>query len=179
MICPPITHGKPALGHGAGQQAGGVQTSPRAVSGLRNQIPSRAVVAGAWWEATAGAGSGGPQTRRKVTSLRASVVMGARHLPRRFLMAAGAFLLLATGVAAQAVQGCAERDRIMVDLAEGFGQRRVAVMLSQGSVVEIYAHPELGEWTALRVGPDGLACVIDFGEVFFAVDDRPPEGDPL
>ncbi|WP_133066144.1 hypothetical protein [Mameliella alba] len=156
-----------------------MQTSPRAVSGLRNQIPSRAVVAGAWWEATAGAGSGGPQTRRKVTSLRASVVMGARHLPRRFLMAAGAFLLLATGVAAQAVQGCAERDRIMVDLAEGFGQRRVAVMLSQGSVVEIYAHPELGEWTALRVGPDGLACVIDFGEVFFAVDDRPPEGDPL
>ncbi|WP_421907099.1 hypothetical protein [Mameliella sp.] len=94
-------------------------------------------------------------------------------------MAAGAFLLLASGVEAQAVQGCEARDRIKRDLAEGFGQRRVAVMLSQGSVVEIYAHPKLGEWTALRVGPDGLACVIDFGEVFFAVDDRPPEGDPL
>lgn len=86
-------------------------------------------------------------------------------------MAAGAFLFLATGAEA--------RDRIKRDLAEGFGQRRVAVMLSQGSVVEIYAHPELGEWTALRVGPDGLACVVDFGEAFFAVDDRPPQGDPL
>ncbi|WP_420325483.1 hypothetical protein [Mameliella sp.] len=94
-------------------------------------------------------------------------------------MAAGAFLLLASGVQAQAVQGCEARDRIKRDLAERFGQRRVAVMLSQGSVVEIYAHPELGEWTALRVGPDGMACVVDFGEAFFAVDDRPPQGDPL
>ncbi|MBW4986060.1 hypothetical protein KZZ07_26390 [Mameliella sp. CS4] len=148
-----VTHGIPAHGYGAGQQAGGVQTPPRSVTGLRLCIA--------------------------VTSLRASALSCARHLPRRLLMAAGVFLFLVSGADAQAVQGCAERDRIKIDLAEEFGQRRVAVMLSQGSVVEIYAHPDLGEWTALRVAPDGVACVIDFGEVFFAVDDRPPEGDPL
>lgn len=140
----------------AGQQAGGGRIPPLSVAGLH-------------------------LGRRALASLSPrALAVSARHLPRRSLVAAGAFCLsgLAQISTAQAVQGCAERDRVVNDLTEGARQHRVAVMLSDNAVIELFVEHDSGAWTAIRVSPDGRACVIDFGPVFFAVR-RPPQGEPL
>lgn len=76
-------------------------------------------------------------------------------------------LILATQAAIAAQ--CAPRDQVAAGLATGFDETRRAIGLSSPSqVLEIFAS-EVGSWTIIVTGPDGMTCLVASGQGFEAM----------
>ena len=76
---------------------------------------------------------------------------------------------------AQAQNPCGSREQGVTDLANRFGERQVAIGLSQrGAIFEVWANVETGTFTVLHSTPDGQACMVDAGEGFSLVEPQPP-----
>lgn len=81
---------------------------------------------------------------------------------------------LATAVPEQ--QLCAQRDRLVRDLAQLFDETPLAVgQVDNQAVVEIFASGS-GSWTILATGTDGVSCIVTAGEGFDAVVTPPGVG---
>lgn len=83
---------------------------------------------------------------------------------RRIAFALGPIaLLIATDAAAQLA--CAERPKVLEQLADRYQESPVAVGVSNsGDVVEVLTAPAGDSWTILVTMPNGTSCVVAVGE---------------
>ncbi|TMV09837.1 hypothetical protein FGK63_01845 [Ruegeria sediminis] len=84
-------------------------------------------------------------------------------------------LLIATIAEAQDVQ-CDVSGRIYDRLSDRLGERRQAVGISGGSLIEVWANP-FGTFTILT-SADGISCIMMVGEHFYLVNPVTADGDP-
>jgi hypothetical protein len=76
---------------------------------------------------------------------------------------------ICTSVGAQEPARCAPRDVQTGLLTERYGENPVAVGLTPGGVVEMWANAETGTWTVTITKPDGVLCGIIAGLNFEAM----------
>lgn len=70
---------------------------------------------------------------------------------------------------------CMKHDDFAGDLKNRFGETaQVQAMSADGRMMEIFANPETGTWSAILTTPDGKACIAAGGDRFASV--KP--GDP-
>jgi hypothetical protein len=72
---------------------------------------------------------------------------------RRILSLVAIILIAGTPTVAQQNDNCAERNVIVINLAEKYGE----------SVLEMHANVETGTWTALHTMPSGMSCIVATG----------------
>lgn len=73
-----------------------------------------------------------------------------------------------------AALACLPTPQVHAELADKYGEARVAAGLSgRGAILELWAS-EAGTWTALVTRPDGLSCIVDAGQGIAMF----PQGDP-
>lgn len=71
--------------------------------------------------------------------------------------------------------GCMGLPDARVDLASRYQEQpRVSGLLPTGQLLIVTVN-ERGDWSMLRVNPDGLACLVAFGEAF-ALTEAPKPG---
>ena len=78
---------------------------------------------------------------------------------------------LALGTLASADAGaqmvCGEREDIVAQLKNKYGETRRSVGLQQGrGIVEVFANGDSGSWTILVTNPQGKTCLMAAGEAF-------------
>ena len=79
--------------------------------------------------------------------------------------------------AAAAQPNCATHDVVLERLADGWGERVVAMGLSSTeSLVEIWANIDTGSWSVTVTMPAGPTCLVASGQGFELA--QPPPGDP-
>jgi hypothetical protein len=78
------------------------------------------------------------------------------------LAAAALGLALSTTFASAAE--CAQRDQLVAQLDERWGEARLGLGIANGKVVaEIWANEETGSWSFVGTMPDGTSCLIATG----------------
>jgi hypothetical protein len=64
-------------------------------------------------------------------------------------------------------QNCGPRDRVVVALAERYGETRQSIGLGNNNqVVEVFASLETGTWTITVTLPDGMTCLVASGQAY-------------
>ena len=70
---------------------------------------------------------------------------------------------------------CMKHDDFMATLKNRWGETaQVQALSADGRMMEIFANPATGTWSALMTKPDGEACIVAGGDRFASV--KP--GDP-
>lgn len=60
---------------------------------------------------------------------------------------------------------CAERETVVAQLAERYGETRQSMGLGQNNaVVEVFASADTGTWTIVVTLPSGMTCLVASGE---------------
>lgn len=87
--------------------------------------------------------------------------------------------VLAADMARSEVQ-CDTRDRVIMVLADQYGETRRGIGLSgNGTVMELFAAEETGTWTITVTLPDGRTCLVASGAGYETVtEDLPAKGTP-
>ncbi len=94
------------------------------------------------------------------------------------LTAAAAIVLATTTDVAAQSQNCAPREKVVLRLAEGYGETRQSMgMGGNNSVVEVFASDETGSWTITVTMPTGLTCVVASGQQFEELAEALPTAD--
>lgn len=87
-------------------------------------------------------------------------------------------LAMASPAAAQMKQPCAPHDALAEQMTGRYGERLAHSGLTAGdNVLEIWANPDSGTWTALVLNAQNIACIVATGE--FWQDWSPTPGAPL
>ncbi len=89
-------------------------------------------------------------------------------------IAAGSILLVALLVAspATAQMVCAERDKFLKRLGNGYAEAPVAMGLtSDGTVLEVLTSTK-GTWTIIITKPSGQSCIVASGEAWEQIEPR-------
>lgn len=74
--------------------------------------------------------------------------------------------LIATDASAQG-RVCAERAKLVAELANSHGETRQSVGLQRNNgVIETFANTETGSWTIIVSLPTGVSCLVAAGEAF-------------
>lgn len=85
----------------------------------------------------------------------------------RYALAALAVLL---AFPAHAQSTCGPRDGLEASMMQQYGEARVSVALDNRSfLIEVWANPTSGTWTATLTTPDGQACIAAYGTGYEAV----------
>ncbi len=86
-----------------------------------------------------------------------------------------ATLALVCAAPAVAQPQCLPRPNMMEMLADQFHEARQSMALSMGgSVIEVFANLQTGTWTAVETMPDGMACIVSFGDNYQVIAE--PQG---
>jgi hypothetical protein len=85
---------------------------------------------------------------------------------------------------AQQQQNCAPAIDVVSRLAEKYGEQQLTggfVGNRPSHILVMFANAETGTWTALEMTPEGMACVVSYGEGWMemAPSDPAQKGDPL
>ncbi|CAI0343623.1 conserved hypothetical protein [Hyphomicrobiales bacterium] len=91
-------------------------------------------------------------------------------LPELLMIAGLAGAAMMTPAASQqpnpAEPPCADRNHVVGQLRDGFGERMVGRGLAESGVVfELYVGPA-GTWTLLATAPTGKSCLVGSGEAW-------------
>ena len=79
----------------------------------------------------------------------------------------GALLLAANHAFAQNNRNCAERERVLAQLTQKYGEARQGMGLAaNNSVVEVFASTETGSWTITVTSPNGVTCLVASGQAY-------------
>ena len=79
------------------------------------------------------------------------------------------FLTAADPGTAAAQMACGQRDSIVSQLQERYGETRRAMGFQEGrGIVEVWASDETGTWTIVITTPQGTTCLVAAGEAFQA-----------
>ena len=80
-----------------------------------------------------------------------------------------ALLLIAvlSALPAEAGPNCGPHDRVIAELALGYGEAPVMIGLgSNNAVIEVTASTATGTWTIIASTPDGQTCLVASGQSF-------------
>lgn len=100
------------------------------------------------------------------------------RLPNAAAALALGTLMIAHPGAAAAQATCGQRDNIVSQLEERYGESRRSMGLQQGrGIVEVWASDETGTWTIVITTPQGLTCLMAAGEAFQADTITPAKAD--
>ncbi|MBV7410823.1 hypothetical protein [Maritimibacter sp. DP1N21-5] len=89
----------------------------------------------------------------------------------------GAVLTMTLPVLAQ--NQCADRELVLTQLADRFGESRQSIGMAQGDrVVETFASDISGSWTITVTLPDGQMCIIAAGQSWEEVEEAVASGQP-
>lgn len=90
-----------------------------------------------------------------------------------FLLSLGiGALLLATQTAFAQQSNCADHDTVVARLAEGYGESRQAMGLTNANtILEVFASAATGTWTITITAPGGPTCLVAAGQAFQIVDE--------
>lgn len=81
-----------------------------------------------------------------------------------------AALILNTPAEAQQSR-CAERQKVLDQITEKYGESRRGMGLAQNQgIVEMYASDETGTWTILLTLPNGMTCLVASGSDYAELD---------
>lgn len=74
---------------------------------------------------------------------------------------------------------CGDREKLIATLEGRYGEQKVGIGLdNRGPIVEVFANPETGTWTALLTPPDApLSCILAAGEGWDTLTLRPSGDD--
>jgi hypothetical protein len=88
--------------------------------------------------------------------------------------------LICAPAAAQSMGQCAQRDLVLGQLAERYGEtRRGMGIAANNSVMEMFAAADTGTWTITVTMPNGMTCLVASGQGFEAMaDELPAKGSP-
>lgn len=79
----------------------------------------------------------------------------------------GALLLATNHAFAQVNRNCAERERVLAQLTQKYGEARQGMGLAaNNSVVEVFASTETGSWTITVTSPNGVTCLVASGQAY-------------
>ncbi len=84
----------------------------------------------------------------------------------------GTFLIAAAALpaAAQSTQNCADRIQIVERLEGKYGETRQSIGLgSNNTLIEVCASPETGTWTITATMPQGVTCILTYGQSYEAL----------
>lgn len=81
----------------------------------------------------------------------------------KLILACLAFVLAAFPALAQAP--CMPRDDLAAQLASKYGESVIAVGITSGALMEVWA-AESGTWTMTLSNASGLACIVAAGDSF-------------
>lgn len=77
-----------------------------------------------------------------------------------------------------AALNCAPASDVADILQDRYGESvTIRALSKRGYVMEIWSNAETGSWSYVAQRPDGVACIMDEGEAFQAVDD--PAGEQM
>jgi hypothetical protein len=95
----------------------------------------------------------------------------------KFLTALCAIGVLAVTapVAAQQDAQCADRGRVIMHLAENYGEGLTGYgLMGDGvNIIEVYTNAETGTWTIVYTSASGMSCLVADGEGWTTVKPRP------
>ncbi len=85
-------------------------------------------------------------------------------------------LILATDHAfGQQAAQCGERDVVLAQLAEGYGEtRRGLGLAANNAMVEVFASDQSGTWTITVTLPTGVTCLLASGDSYEALTEAAP-----
>lgn len=87
-------------------------------------------------------------------------------------------LALAPPAAAQTTPPCAPHDALSEQMTDRYGEQLVhSGLTASDRILEIWASPDTGTWTALILNAEGMACIVATGD--FWQDWSPVPGAPL
>ncbi len=76
-----------------------------------------------------------------------------------------AAIIAIQGAPAAAQMGCGQRDKMIRQLDQEYGETRLGVGIVSGAVViEVWTSSEAGTWTILKSYVSGLSCVMAVGK---------------
>lgn len=75
-------------------------------------------------------------------------------------------LTLLAAMPARAAPQCGQRDAVVAQLVEKYGETLRGMGLSSGGVVEVYASAASGTWTITVTLPTGIMCLVASGQGF-------------
>jgi len=78
---------------------------------------------------------------------------------------------------AQAQMICGERDAVIANLGNKYGEARRGVGVNGSSIVEVWASEATGSWTIISTYPNGVSCVMAVGDGW-QDDEVEPAGSP-
>ena len=79
----------------------------------------------------------------------------------------GALLLATNHAFAQNNRNRAERERVLAQLTQKYGEARQGMGLAaNNSVVEVFASTETGSWTITVTSPNGVTCLVASGQAY-------------
>ena len=82
--------------------------------------------------------------------------------------------LLALPAAYASPDTCAPHGQMVAALTDQYGETRVSAALDMNNfLIEVYANPETGTWTALLTTPDMEACIASAGTAWQDVREAP------
>jgi hypothetical protein len=86
----------------------------------------------------------------------------------------GALILATSHAFAQPLDRCADRARILAQLAETYGETRQSIGLAaNNSVLETFASATTGTWTITVTSATGTTCLVASGQSFETVVGEP------
>lgn len=88
-------------------------------------------------------------------------------MPTKAIRALGACAILAasaTALSAQSEPKCGERDKLITELGQKFGEQLSAGGLTGPTkLLEIWNSEDTGSWTILQTDADGQSCIVASG----------------
>ncbi|MBM7066550.1 hypothetical protein [Actibacterium sp. 188UL27-1] len=90
-----------------------------------------------------------------------------------FFITAGLILLAVNGAQAQSSRNCADRQKVVERLNDGYGETRQSIGLgANNAVVEVFASSETGTWTITVTMPTGMTCLVASGRSYETLEEE-------
>jgi hypothetical protein len=80
-------------------------------------------------------------------------------------IAIAALILIGSAIPSIAAESCADKNKIVNNLAERYGEIVQMTRSVEGGVLMGFSSFTAGTWTILLAKPDGSACYIDSGHL--------------
>ena len=82
--------------------------------------------------------------------------------------------LIAAPAVAQDGPPCGPRENIAGILSQQFGEEPAGMGVSdEGPMLEVFANPTTGTWTALASDPGGQSCIVSYGQGWMTIPGAP------
>lgn len=96
----------------------------------------------------------------------------------KVVVVAGVLMLVASIAGAQGRPNCAEREAVVAELTNRYGETRQGIGLAaNNAVMEVFASSETGTWTITVTFASGMTCLVASGQNYESLSEWLPNTD--